>query len=378
MLEARAASARSSSAATARGSWRSPSAARAAAQRRRPARSGSSASSAPTTTSGSRWTARSRARTRATAITLGFHTWRFWQKRGYLYEARRRLGGHGPGASWSRRDPLTPGAAAWRHSAAWLVAGRHPGDGAGVPARRSTSGAPSTIPAELANAIYNYSFAFTVPDAVPPEFVVDGDALPDGEQRPAARGARAVPAHRRRARRGERPVGHRQHAATSGTRSIPASEDLRARPREVPQGRRPDDGGVDPAHARRRPHPDQPTGRGRARTCASALRLFYDGRATRPGSRWSSTTCRRWPWRDEDLERAARLWGAARALPRPRAPQLAVHGRAGVEGDVRPNVRTALGPRRLDALAREGGPRWRSTTLWPTRWRRRLMHCERS
>ena len=40
----------------------------------------------------------------AVAINLAFHTWRFWQKRGHLYEARRRLDAIAA-AEWSRRDP---------------------------------------------------------------------------------------------------------------------------------------------------------------------------------------------------------------------------------------------------------------------------------
>ncbi|HET7703722.1 MAG TPA: adenylate/guanylate cyclase domain-containing protein [Candidatus Limnocylindrales bacterium] len=40
-----------------------------------------------------------------TAIRLGFAMWRFWQKRGHLAEARRRLGAM-VDASWSRADPV--------------------------------------------------------------------------------------------------------------------------------------------------------------------------------------------------------------------------------------------------------------------------------
>src|SRR4029079_12303086 len=38
------------------------------------------------------------------AIGIAFHTWRFWQKRGHLYEARRRLAAVAAADS-SRRDP---------------------------------------------------------------------------------------------------------------------------------------------------------------------------------------------------------------------------------------------------------------------------------
>src|SRR4029079_11785200 len=39
------------------------------------------------------------------AIGLAFATWRFWQKRGHLYEARRRLDAMAA-ADWSRRTPI--------------------------------------------------------------------------------------------------------------------------------------------------------------------------------------------------------------------------------------------------------------------------------
>ena len=40
-----------------------------------------------------------------TAVGLAFWVWRFWQKRGHLYEARRRLDVMAV-APWSRDDPV--------------------------------------------------------------------------------------------------------------------------------------------------------------------------------------------------------------------------------------------------------------------------------
>ena len=89
-----------------------------------------------------------------------------------------------------------------------LVAGGHPADarrlrgGGGAVARRRRTAR------ELANALYNYSFCFTVP--VNPRDA-PGEHRP-GRHRPglARGGARAVPGARRRAGPGQRPVGDGQ------------------------------------------------------------------------------------------------------------------------------------------------------------------------
>ena len=96
----------------------------------------------------------------ACAIKVGFAMWRFWQKRGHLYEARRRLEGMAA-APWSHDDPVLRarlmealGGVYWwqadiaRMKEAYeeaLAIWRANGDRA-----------------ELANALYNYSFAFAV------------------------------------------------------------------------------------------------------------------------------------------------------------------------------------------------------------------------
>jgi predicted ATPase/class 3 adenylate cyclase len=97
----------------------------------------------------------------ATAIRLGFAMWRFWQKRGYLAEARRRLGAM-EAAPWSNDDPRLRarlvealGGICW-----WQ------GDIAEMAARyREALGLWLSIgdQAEIANAYYNASFEFAVP-----------------------------------------------------------------------------------------------------------------------------------------------------------------------------------------------------------------------
>ena len=72
---------------------------------RRPAPPASTGSSSSTTTSGRCSTARRPPATRRVAIGLAFAVWRFWQKRGHLSEARRRLDAMNR-EPWSRSDPI--------------------------------------------------------------------------------------------------------------------------------------------------------------------------------------------------------------------------------------------------------------------------------
>ena len=110
----------------------------------------------------------------ATAIRLGFAMWRFWQKRGHLTEARRRLGAMAA-APWSRDDPRLRaklmealGGACWwqgditemaeRYREAldiWLALGDD---------------------AEIANAYYNAAFSYAVPSSAA------GDPDPDPQR----------------------------------------------------------------------------------------------------------------------------------------------------------------------------------------------------
>jgi hypothetical protein len=57
---------------------------------------------------------------------------------------------------------------------------------------------------------------------------------------------------------------------------------------------------------------------------------------------------------DEDPERAARLWGAGRALATATGATLASYTDGWIEGLLRPNVKTAVGPDDLKRWAAEG------------------------
>ncbi len=68
-----------------------------------------------------------------TAIGLGFALWRFWQMRGHLFEARRRLDAMAA-APWSRRSAVL-GPGCWRRSGA-SAGGRPTSRRCGWPTRR--------------------------------------------------------------------------------------------------------------------------------------------------------------------------------------------------------------------------------------------------
>jgi len=97
----------------------------------------------------------------ATAIRLGFAMWRFWQKRGHLAEARRRLTAI-EAAAWSRDDPrlrarlveALGGICWWQGDIAEMT--EH---------YREALGTWQSLgdEAEIANAFYNASFTFAVP-----------------------------------------------------------------------------------------------------------------------------------------------------------------------------------------------------------------------
>ena len=205
-----------------------------------------------------------------TAIDLSFATWRFWQKRGHLYEARRRLDAIAA-ADWSRRDPVLRA----RLMEALGGVGWWQGDIAAMaPAYREAVEIWRTLdnPAELANALYNYSFTFAVPENAAGRAAPMVD--PTGEGADALREALEI-YKALGDERGEANVywglGNMQYFANN---IDPGSEDLRQALREVPQGRRPDDGGVDPAHARRRARPHGPTRGGAARPAARPARVL--------------------------------------------------------------------------------------------------------
>jgi predicted ATPase/class 3 adenylate cyclase len=96
-----------------------------------------------------------------TAIRLAFAIWRFWQKRGHLDEARRRLQAIAA-EPWSTADPIL------RARLLEALGGVHWWQGDIAAMTPAYSGAVELWRqigdrSELANALYNYSFIFSVP-----------------------------------------------------------------------------------------------------------------------------------------------------------------------------------------------------------------------
>ncbi|MBI2776151.1 MAG: tetratricopeptide repeat protein [Chloroflexi bacterium] len=111
-----------------------------------------------------------------TTIRTAFALWRFWQKRGHLNEARRRLQGYAA-AAWSRPDPVLRarllealGGVCWWQADINAMAAAY----------REAVEIWRTIgdKREIANALYNYAFAFAV-SADPTSDPRQAD--PDGE-----------------------------------------------------------------------------------------------------------------------------------------------------------------------------------------------------
>lgn len=283
-----------------------------------------------------------------TAIGLAFHTWRFWQKRGHLYEARRRLEAMAQ-AEWSRRDPTLRarlleafGGVAW-----WQgdIAAMAPAYGEAVKIWRALGDTR-----ELANALYNFAFAFTVPEAVPRELVPDGDSFREGMRVLEE----ALGLFRELGdERGEANVlwgmGNMRYFQDE---SDPGSDDLRS---ALEKFRKVGDRTMEAWALHmlggaliRTGKLDEARGHHRA-----ALRIFYDASDT-TGLPLVLDDLSSQAIADGDDERAARLWGAARSLAATTGANLASFVDEAVELRVRPNVRTAIAPETLEAFAREG------------------------
>jgi predicted ATPase/class 3 adenylate cyclase len=282
------------------------------------------------------------------AIGLAFATWRFWQKRGHLYEARRRLDVMAA-ADWSRRDPTLRarllealGGVAW-----WQgdIAAMRPAYEEAVAIWRSMN-----EPAELANALYNYSFSFTVPETV--SAAVEADTDPDGHGRVALE--EALELYRRLGdERGEANVlwgmGNmlyfKNDPDAGATQFAQALEKFRrVGDRTMEAWSLHQLGGALLRKGQRdesRPY------------LRHALRHFYEASDT-AGITLVLDDLSSQALADDDTVRAARLWGAARSLTSATGAGLAGFVDGWIEQQVRPNVRRSIAPDELERLAREG------------------------
>jgi len=289
-----------------------------------------------------------------TAITLAFNTWRFWQKRGHLHEARRRLEAVAA-ADWSRRERVLRarlmealGGVLW-----WQgdIAAMKPTYLEAVEIWRSMKD-----PSELANALYNYSFAFSIPDDAPELAISPGASRPVVDPDGLGRAAldEALEIYRALGdERGEANVlwgiGNMRYF---GEEIDPGTAEFGAALEKFRQvGDRTMEawslhmlGGALLRVGRR----DEA-----ATNLRHALRHFYEASDT-AGITLVLDDLASQALAEDQLERAARIWGAARNLTTNTGANLASFVDGWIEGQSRPNIRTALPPEALDALSKEG------------------------
>jgi non-specific serine/threonine protein kinase len=287
------------------------------------------------------------------AIGIAFHAWRFWQKRGHLNEARRRLDAMAA-APWSRSDPRL------RARLVEALGGVCWWQGEPKPMRTAYAEAVELWRAlgdrgELANALYNYSFAFTVPEAVPEAGTVVRDTDPTGEGRAALEEALAI-FREIGDERGEGNVlwglgNMRYFAFTQGDPDTGLEEFKLA----LEKFRRVGDRTMEAwslhqlgsAYLRLGHLPEA------REQLLEALRLFKRASDT-TGLTLAFDDLSSLAVAEGDLERAARLWGAARNLTNATGAGLAAFVDEAVEYDARPNIRRDLSPEELTRLGNEG------------------------
>jgi predicted ATPase/class 3 adenylate cyclase len=282
-----------------------------------------------------------------TAIGIAHAMWRFWQKRGHLYEARRRLDAIAA-AEWSRDDPARRarllealGGVCWWQ--ADIKAMRPPYEEAvaiwrGLGDKR-----------ELANALYNYAFVFSVPED--PENPPD-ELDPDGHGVAASDEALAL--YRDIGdERGEANVlwgrGNAKYFSETADAGVAEFREALEKFRRV--GDRTMEAWslhmVGSALLRRRMRDESRP------YLHEALRHFYIA-GDAAGITLLIDDLSAQALADEEPERAARLWGAGRALTKATGATLAAFTDTFYEASLRPNVRSAVQPADLERWAAEG------------------------
>ena len=281
------------------------------------------------------------------AIGLAFAVWRFWQKRGHLTEARRRLEAMNR-EPWAQVDPLLRARLLEAlGGVCWWQADIRAMRVAYTEAVELWRGLGDR--SELANALYNRSFVFSVPeDPTAPDGVLD----PDGEGDRNL--AEALAIYRELGdRRGEGNVlwglGNKKYFSDADDGGVTEFQAALDAFREV--GDRTMEawalhmvGGALLRSDRRedaRPY------------LRHALRHFYDA-GDAAGITMVIDDLSSQALADDDPVRAARLWGAARTLTAATGAGLAGFTDGWIEQQVRPNVRVALDPADLERGAREG------------------------
>ena len=282
-----------------------------------------------------------------TAIELAYAVWRFWQKRGHLYEARRRLDAMAV-APWSHDDARLRarlmealGGVCWWQ--ADIKAMRPAYEEAVLIWRRLDD------KAELANALYNYSFVFSVPED-PTNVASTVDTTGEGERAQDE----ALALYRELGDvRGEANVlwgkGNKKYFSEKPDAGV---EEFRAALEKFRQvGDRTMEAwslhmGGSALLRSRRMEESRPL-------LIEALRHFVEA-GDAAGMTLVIDDLSAQALADDQPERAARLWGAGRALAKATGATLASYTDAWIESLLRPNVKNMIDPADLERWAAEG------------------------
>jgi predicted ATPase/class 3 adenylate cyclase len=281
------------------------------------------------------------------AIRLAFGMWRFWQKRGHLYEARRRLEAIAA-QPWSRDDPvLRARLMEALGGVLWWQADIVPMKDAYGEALEIWRGIGDK--AEIANALYNYSFSFAyAPDPAVDPRTADPEGLGLAAQEEAYAIYREIGDLKGQANVvwGMGNADYFAMAGDHGEARFRLALDLFRNVRDVTmeawslhmlgsallrQGRSAEASGH-LRHALRHFY---------AASDAAGMALAFDDLHAQAVS-------------DGDLERAARLYGAARRLTAATGAELAGYVDVQFEHQMRPHISGRLPAEDLDRLMAEG------------------------
>ena len=278
------------------------------------------------------------------AIGLGFAMWRYWQKRGHLAEARRRLQAMAD-APWSHDDPRLRarlmealGGVCW-----WQ---------ADIPAMGSAYAEALELwqaigdPAEIANALYNDSFRYAVSE-------MGGKRDPDRlgyQQMHRARDLAAAAGDERGRANALWGIGNWLYFHNADDRGIGQFDEAVGVFRKL--GDRTMEAWSHHMLGTAQIRPGQPLDEARA-NIETAMRLFHRfgdvAGITLALDDFASLAIAA-----GDLPRAAKVWGAARALSAAGGVGLADFVDSQFEFYGRPSTRDTIDPAELDRLAQEG------------------------
>jgi predicted ATPase/class 3 adenylate cyclase len=282
-----------------------------------------------------------------TAIGLGFALWRFWQMRGHLFEARRRLDAMAA-APRSRHSPVLRarlmealGGVCW-----WQ---------ADMPAMRVAYDEAVALwradgdRSELANALYNYSFCFSIS---PNPREAPGSTDPDGVGWASLQ--EALDLYRGLDdERGQANVlwgiGNKEYFTKDPSAGVAAMTEALEIYRRVGE-RTMEAWALHMLGAAKLRLGDSEASRG---LFAAALRMFQ-GSGDASGLTLVFDDLASQAAYDGDPERAARLWGAARSLTASTGAGLASYVDQFLEQFLRPTPQAMLSPEDVTRLAAEG------------------------